>query len=294
MEKFNLEKKSLHLDYLPQSEVEWLETNKFNIEMIEIKGHQIRCALTHGTEGERLVTMVGGIPRDPERCKKLPLINKLYGHLALKLLDHNESSLLYNQPATGGSNGEWEVETFQSRIDVLTELVNHFHKRIMSFDHSLIGASAGAYMAVEALEQLQIQGLKISKLILLSPAAYPKNIEHIPYGQEFTDSIRKPWKIEESPVFSKLEKYVRSGGSAYITFFEIDDPPIPYQIQKYYEDLAKRLSAEGGNIIVTIIPGVTHNFRKINLEVDKNIVNNDSIRTTANQFIDFLTKTKNE
>ena len=99
MEKFEHEKSKDKADHLPQSEAEWLKTGKFEVENIAIGGKEIRCALVRGPENSPLVTMVGGIPRDHERRKKLPLINKLYGHLALKILDQAESSLLYNQPA---------------------------------------------------------------------------------------------------------------------------------------------------------------------------------------------------
>lgn len=288
MEKFNPEQKPRRPDYLPQSEVEWLETGKFDIETIEIEGKQIKCALIRGTKGKPLVTMAGGMPRDPERRKKLPLINKLYGHLALKMLDENESSLLYNQPATGGSDGEWENETIQSRTDVLAGVSEHFYKRTHSSSLSLIGTSAGAYMAVNALEQLENQHIKVPKLVLLSPAAYPEAAENVPYGETFSNIVRKPWNVEESPIFSKLEKYIEGGGSAFISFFEVDDPPIPKHIQEYYKAFAQRLSSEGGVIGVTTIPGVAHNFRRVGVPEGKNVIDNDNIRTTATLLVDFL------
>ncbi|TSA44924.1 hypothetical protein D4R51_02950 [bacterium] len=288
MEQFDPEQKSHRPDYLPQSEAEWLETGKFDIETIRIGEKQIRCALVKGTEGEPLVTMVGGIPRNPERRKKLPLINKLYGHLALKLLDENESSLLYNQPATGGSSGEWENETIQSRTDILVGVSRHFHELTNSSNLSLIGTSAGAYMAVNALEQLENQHIKVPKLVLLSPAAYPKDAEDVPYGPAFTGIVRQPWDIAESPIFPKLEQYIKNGGSVFISFFESDDPPIPEHIQEYYKTFAQRLSDEGGAINLTTIPGVAHNFRRIGVSEGKNVVDNDSIRATATLLADFL------
>ncbi len=288
MEKFNPEQKLRRPDYLPQSETEWLETGKFDIEIIEVDGKQIRCALARGGGGKPLVAMAGGIPRDPERRKKLPLINKLYGHLAIKLLDENESSLLYNQPATGGSSGEWESETIQSRTNILAGVSEHFHGRTHASSLSLIGTSAGAYMAVNALERLENQHIKVPKLVLLSPAAYPAEAESVPYGEAFRDIVRQYWDVEDSPIFSKLEKYIKSGGSAFISFFEDDDPPIPRQIQEYYKALAERLSGEGGAISVTTIPGVAHNFRRIGVPEGKNVVDNDSIRTTAASLANFL------
>src|SRR3989344_1957050 len=173
MKKFNHEQNIRRPDHLPQSEAEWLETGKFHLETVDIDGRQIKCALTRGLEGEPLVVMAGGIPRDPERRKKLPLINKLYGHLALKALDQNESSLLYNQPATGGSSGEWGKETIESRTDVLAGVSRHFYESTKASELALIGTSAGAYMSVKALEQLKNQNIKVPKLVLLFPGGIP-------------------------------------------------------------------------------------------------------------------------
>lgn len=274
---------------LPQSEAEWLETGKFKVEMVQINDNQIRCAITGGAaEGTSLVAMVGGIPRDPERRKKLPLINKLYGNLAVKSIDQNISSLLYNQPATGGSSGDWEKETMKSRAEILTGLTEHFYKKLSCSDICLVGMSAGSYMAVDAASQIQNKGFNIPKLILMSPAAYPKEVENIPYSNEFTETLRKPWNVSESPVFPKLEKYVKDGGIVLISFFEADDPPIPKFIQDQYKTIAKRLSDEGGNIKVVLIPGVAHNFRRIGVSEGQNVVDNESIRASTSFLLDFL------
>src|SRR3989344_2788812 len=109
-------------DSLPQSEVEWLATGKFRIKTILINQNQIRCALTRGPDKSRLIIMVSGNPRDPTRRQQLPLINKLYGHLAITMLDHGINSLLYNQPATGGSSGEWKKETLHTRSKTLVSI----------------------------------------------------------------------------------------------------------------------------------------------------------------------------
>ena len=290
MEKFYSEQKNQNSDHLPQSEKEWLETGKFDIEIVDIGKHQIRCAFTRGAEKGLLVTMIGGIPCDADRCKKLPLINKLYGHLAIKNLDKNISSLLYNQPATGGSSGERETETLQSRTNILAELVQHFGAKIDCVENVLIGASAGAYMAVNAIEKIRNEKFKPSKLILLSPAAYPEEIENVPSGEKFSKIIRQPWDIAKSPIFSKLEDFAQNGGSVYVSFFESDNPPIPEHIQEYFKKLVEQLSNNGYNAIFKIIPGVAHNFRIIGSHEGKNIVDNNSIRTTANSLIEFLAK----
>jgi hypothetical protein len=287
--ELDLEKKIAKKDHLPQSEAEWFETRKFNSEMISIGDYQIRCAFTDGDENSNLIIMSGGIPRDPERRKKLPLINKLYGHLALQLLDHKGSSVLYNQPATGNSTGNWEEDSIKSRTEVLSGVVKYYHDRFGNNPEiSIIGTSAAGCMAINSVESLQANGINVKKLILLSPGAYPAEVETLAYGDKFSSILRKPWDIAKSSTFLQLEKYVTNGGSVLISFFEADDPPIPANIQLYYKELAEKLASNGGDIRVETIVGVGHNFRRIGSQESKNIVDNDSIRKTAGLLINFL------
>ncbi len=106
--------------HLPQSEAEWLQTGKFFIEGVTVRNTSIQCAVTHGTKPKLLLTLSGGIPRDRDRQKNLPLINKLYGKIAVDVLDCGINSLLYHQPATGGSGGIWGEESLKTRADVLS------------------------------------------------------------------------------------------------------------------------------------------------------------------------------
>lgn len=275
--------------HLPQSEAEWLETGKFRVEGVTIFGVPIKCAIAPGSKDKQLVVMVGGIPREPDRQRNLPLINKLYGYLATELQVRGISSLLYNQPATGGSGGRWEKETLQSRTNILVGLSKHFRKQLLASDIALIGSSAGAYMAVGAIEKIQEQVGNVVKLILLSPAAYPERIETVPYGSAFTEIIREPWDVATSPVFPKLEKYIRNGGKAMVCFFEVDDPPIPLYIQEYYRQLMRGLSHHNSRVSVLTIPDVAHNFRKLQKKRRENLVDNESIIATAKKFLKFLT-----
>lgn len=282
------EQKTARPDHLPQSEAEWFLTGKFSEDLIKIGENQIRCAFAEGKKGGGLVTMAGGIPRDPERRRKLPLINKLYGYLAIKLLDGGGSSVLYNQPATGSSTGDWDKETVHSRTIVLADVTKTYAERSANSEISLIGTSAAGYMAAGAIDMLAAKGIRVSKLALLSPAAYPENAENIPYGEEFTDLLRSDWEISSSPIFRQLEKYLKDGGTVLITFFEADDPPIPQKIQDNFRTFAERLANAGCNITFTTIPGVAHNFRRIGSAEGGNVVDNDSVRKTAFLLKDFL------
>ena len=298
METFGNKPLGKNVDFLGQTEAEWLGTGKFKVEKVKIDSNdnEIRCALAESNESRenhKLLIMTGGIPRDPEKRSKLPLINKLYGNLAIKMLEgkssKQQSSLLYNQPATGGSDGEWEKETLRTRTDALSQLTTYFKNTGNYSDVSLLGTSAAAYIAVNAIKEIQESGIKITKLILLSPACYPKDIEDVPYGENFSKVIRQKWDITQSPIFKGIENYAKSGGSVYVSFFEVDDPPIPLYIQDYYRKFLQSLAGSGFDVRVNTIPGVSHNFHRIGaLPGDRDIVNNSSVRNTSNILKEFL------
>lgn len=285
MEKDKNKKKN---DYLPQSELEWLQTGKFYIEEIIINDLSIKCALTHTDKPKSLLALSGGIPRDKDRQKNLPLINKLYGKIAVDLLDRNVKSLLYNQPATGGSGGEWNKETLNSRIKTLSELIMYYCKNLGISEVSIVGSSAGAYMALRALDLISNSGILINSVILLSSAAYPQELEDIPYGEKFTKIVSSSWNIETSPAFKDLEKHSKNGTNFLISFFEVDDPPIPIKIQEYYKFVLNKSTKEEGKDSVVIIPNVSHNFNRLIKKKNQNIIDNSSVVTTAKKFVEFI------
>ena len=249
-------------DKLYQSESDWLRTGVFQVGHKSVRGNQIRYALAGVNdceEADLLVTMVGGIPRDPNRRDVLPLINKLYGLLAVKLADCRVASLLYNQPATGGSSGDWNNETILSRSLTLAELMLAVGEEISVRRHVVIGTSAGAYMAVRALGEVIRGGHSVTSLVLQSPAVYPEELEIIPYG----DRLR-------------------------ITFFEVDNPPIPKEIQEYFRRYVQGKSIDGASVQYAIINGVAHNFRRVTKNPSDSAVDNDSIRLTASETIEFI------
>ena len=289
MENFENKK----IDFIGQTKEQWMNTGKFRLESINVNNNKIRCALVESNNSSDLLIMAGGIPRDPDRQRKLPLINKLYGNLALKMTEGEvqKSSLLYNQPATGESDGDSEKETIKTRIETLVGLVKYFRDTKKYLDVSLLGTSAAGYMAVRAIRDIEKLGLRVSKLVLLSPACYPQNIEDVPYGEKFTEIIRQNWDISQSPIFKDIEDYARNKGSVYINFFEKDDSVIPSHIQEYYRKFLNRLSDEGLDVKIGIISGVEHNFHRIGCSPgDRDIIDNDCVRSTANDLKKFLLK----
>ena len=273
-------------DKLYQSESDWLRTGVFQVGHKSVRGNQIRYALAgvnDCAEADLLVTMVGGIPRDPNRRDVLPLINKLYGLLAVRFAGCRVSSLLYNQPATGGSSGNWDDETILSRSLTLAELMLTVGEEINVRRHVVIGTSAGAYMAVRALGEVIQGGHSVTSLVLQSPAVYPEELEIVPYGDRFTSLLRSGWDITTSPIFDRLNLFIDGGGRLRITFFEVDDPPIPKEIQKYFKRYVQGKSLDGVSFQYATINGVAHNFRSITKKPSDSAVDNDSIRLTASE-----------
>ena len=222
-------KKQRREDYLPQSEREWIDFGGFETGYETVRGKNIRIAakLPESDPG-KLVVMVGGIPRSPERRKTLPLINKLYGRLAVLLARSGHMSLLYNQPATGLSEGNFNEDTLASRTADLSDLTiltarKHGVKRA-----SFVGMSAGSYMAARATSLLESDTLAIEELVLQSPAAFPEAAEIVPYGEKFRQTLSRGWRISDSPVFEDIRDAATRGTRLAISYFQKDDPPHPF------------------------------------------------------------------
>ncbi len=167
-------------------------------------------------------------------------------------------------------------------------LVVHYCNKLGIAETAVIGSSAGAYMALRSFDAITSNGITVTSSIFLSPAAYPIEIENIPYGAAFTRIAREPWDISLSPAFADLEKHAKSGTRFLISFFEVDDPPIPMAIQEYYTNTLRRLVHDGARGSVLIIPGVSHNFHRLVRKKRQNLVDDNSVIATAKKFVEFL------
>ncbi|MDP2650275.1 MAG: alpha/beta hydrolase, partial [bacterium] len=194
-------------DHIPQTEAEWFETGKFKLKRVLIGGKHIECAVAEGVPGSPLVLMAGGIPRESDRQKNLPLINKLFGLIASQLKEEDVTSVQYHQPGTGRSGGKPSEETLETRTNALIGLVKEFQRETRAEHINLVGSSSGAYMAIRAARKLQEEGVSVRKLALLSPAAYPRESEVIPYGEVFRNIISQNWDVKTAQVFSDLRAF---------------------------------------------------------------------------------------
>lgn len=250
---------------MPQSEKEWIATERFSLETVSVGEYDLAVA---GVEpvisvvDPTLTIMVGGIPRDVERQRNLPTINKLYAQLALNLSDEGHHSLLYNQPGTGKSSGVLSEVIFYDRIATLVDLAHTSCASLGVNRLNIIGTSAGAYIASRAAA-LVSEDIEVSSLLLQSPAAYPVEAEDLPYDERFTQVLRSGWELAESPVFSDITKQALKGSKLLLAFFQSDDPPIPVHIQEYYQGLFHDMALQDLNVTSFVYRGVAHNFNKL-------------------------------
>jgi pimeloyl-ACP methyl ester carboxylesterase len=283
----------MHVDKkerLYQGEADWLATGKFSERLTEVNGYLIRNAVTmpDSDSCEKLVVFVGGIPKDAERQKKLPLINKLFGLLAIKLSDEGIASLMYNQPGTGGSSGNLDEDTLIGRTAVLEEPATATAFELGVSRLSLVGMSAGSYMASRASKGITEQlAAPLDELVLMSPALFPQEVEQIPYGQEFRSRVGNGWQPQESPAIGDISRALENSTRVHITYFEVDDPPIPLAIQQEYRSLAEH-APSNHNVSFEIIEGVEHNFRRMNYDQARNVVDNDAVRRSADSLVGIL------
>lgn len=277
---------------LPQSDLEWLASGDFTTTWFQAGRYQIHCANTelrvresHSLKNCHNI-FVGGIPRDPDRQKKLPLINKLFGLLARTMLAHNQTSLLYSQPGTGRSEGNLKDIDLRVLRETLCAISHAAVQHVRPLQ--LIGSSSAAYTVVRSLSYFRSMGINVRSVVLLSPAAFAPLVEYIPYGQQFREAVRRPWSPTTSPCFSDLHEFLQDGGRVYLSYFERDDPPIPRTIQDAYLQLIENARVNGLEASATIFTGVEHNFRYLNSDHSQNLVCNDSVRAASASIAAFL------
>lgn len=258
---------------------------------MECVGNKITYATTrpdHKVKAKAMAVMVGGIPRDPERQRALPLINKLHGALAIELSRCGYVGTLYNQPGTGQSQGDLATETLAFRAATLETFTANMCRKLRIGRVAFIGMSAGSYLAIKASNRMAKADVEVSHLILQSPPAFPPLAEEIPYGQQFRETLAN-WDFTEAPIFRDLTEWKTHNKPTYISYFEADNPPIPDTIQAQYRNFAERFNADGKPITFEVIEGVAHNFRRISAGAnDRNVIDNDAIRASAAHLIDFL------
>ena len=206
------------------------------------------------------------------------IVNSLYYNLTYQLANKNVSSLLYaptNKECSGNNN---RGNTLSLKAEKLVEFLDIFFKEHGVFKNiTVVGLGNGAHIAVSLLAKTRTKRFKISKLILLSPPAYPEDIDNIPFGKQFEDRISIFTNFKEAPIIKKLKQFFCSKKSLMICFFGTGNSPNIMEAQKLFLGLRpirknpeREAEENKGRTFETLVTKECHS--NIDIEVSSKIV----------------------
>lgn len=163
----------------------------------------------------------------------LPLREELakrgYGSYAFDLKGHGETG------------GDIKKTSLKEKVEQIAHIIRSYSIP----KTTIIASSMGGYVAVKVAEETAI-----CNLVLLVPAAYDKEAYLLPFGEGFTDVIRKEESWRESDAFSALQKFT---GNLLVVEAK-EDAIIPKEIPKMLYDAA--IKARSRNYI--LLENATH------------------------------------
>ena len=109
----------------------------------------------------------------------------------------------------------------------------------------LIGSSMGAHVAARLAKEVEAQSL-----VLFCPAAYSAEAEDVPFGNGFTEIIRRPNSFRDSPAFADLREF---RGDFLIIIGDCDEIIPKGVLEAYFEN-----ASEARSRTLTKIKGAPH------------------------------------
>jgi hypothetical protein len=131
----------------------------------------------------------------------------------------------------------------------------------------------GAHIIVRAAQKLQLRGMKVDNLVVLSSAAYPDRSEVATFGEDFRKAITgaHDLPISEFTVFKALEAF---GGKVMFAWAEHDSTlnggPIYPQMIEWYNQTYETRKELGHDDTFVNIHGAEHSFRVNGKGIDEN------------------------
>lgn len=275
---------------LPQSDAEWLAIEGFRAVDIHTSIGQLKGALVEPRhkQDSTATIMFGGITRKAASGGHMPLAGRFYGELARLLQKHGSTSAMIQLPGIGESEGRVGDFTVRDRILSVSEASQDI-QNVGSVDHvNLLGTSMGGYIALRAGYEMLQDGKAPNQLVLLSPAAYPSDIEDVCMGQSFRERARSDWSWDETVIQRDIKALTDAGTVVRFYAYEQDDPPIPKAVQAHYEQLIDTANALGHVVSRHIIPGVKHSFRRLDTDLRSMVIDEYAVVKTAKQMSDLI------
>jgi pimeloyl-ACP methyl ester carboxylesterase len=232
-----------------------------------------------------LVCMIGGIPRGKENSPDFhPLNSGTFEAYANEFARRGEASFVMSPVGMGASGGDTFEHSIGDRIDAWVQAVERL-ARDPRFDQeqiTLLGNSMGGHIAIKVAEILATKGINIKSLILVSPAAYPDELEKVNFGSQWGEAAKR-LSGSRIRVFEALEDFK---GRVLLSWAQ-SDRPISIDKQKLYNKVLSDRMRRGRSDTAMSQVAVEHNFRKLNSNPTDNIIEISSLNNAAKVFADW-------
>lgn len=114
---------------------------------------------------------------------------------------------------------------------------------------TLIGTSMGAYTALKVLEKVPVD-----TLVFLIPAIYDRDAYRVPFGEQFSEIIRRPKSWENSDAWEILAGFK----GKLLVIGAAEDQTVPRELtQKIYDSASRATKKE-----IYFVPGASHLLMK--------------------------------
>lgn len=128
------------------------------------------------------------------------------------LLAKNIHLVSFNFTGHSGNTKQMATSSIEKRVEEATTAIKRFH---LQEPLSIIGSSMGGYIGIKLLEKYNVRNL-----ILFCPGVYTTKAYSAPFGDEFSQLIRKPKSWIDSDAFAILQSFT---GNLFIVIGEKDE-----------------------------------------------------------------------
>lgn len=222
-------------------------------------GYNLEAVVFVPSRPTALVVTAFGIPRGQDNDKSY-VPDRFAPYIA-----EQEMAVTAHSPAgLGNSGGDTTELSLDGRVNEVVEVAQAAHQEFPDMPLTLYGSSMGAHIVVRAAQKLQLRGMRVDNLVLVSSAAYPDRSEAETFGEAFRRAITSSHDLgrDSFGVFKALEAF---DGKVMFAWVERDSTenggPIYPQMIKWYDEAYEIRKASGRADKFVNIPGAEHGFR---------------------------------
>lgn len=159
------------------------------------------------------------------------------------------SSVSFDYSGVNGSGDPLEKSSLKLRVEEGVCVTEWMKNKIHTELYMLYGVSMGGYIALGLTAK---KPNMFKKLILHTPAAYSSKSHDVPFGEQFTEEIRREGSWEDSLSFGWLKEYNKPT----LLIEAEDDKVIPTQIIEKY----RAIKREDKDFKILFLKDAPHNL----------------------------------